>query len=190
MNAGAEQAFGRVDITYPDDAMAVHQHVLYRRTQTAAQPIQALAVEGVAQRLRPERGEQRMHLGRALLPHDQTETARIAQTQGAIAEHEIHMVMDPGRLVGIDHPQAARHAKVHDHAAIAEIEHQILCPAPYAHQTASAHLLGKGWRNRLAQARIPHRKPRQHAPFDMRANAATGGFDFGQLGHRRSGKVG
>src|SRR5690606_38991455 len=83
-DAGAEQAFGGVDVAYADDHALVHQEGLDRRGAPAAAFEQILAVELLRQRFRSQRSQQFMNLAGGL-PQQATETAWIVEAQYAAA---------------------------------------------------------------------------------------------------------
>ena len=89
----AEQALARVDVADADDALRVHEELLGREAQAAAQLVQASAVECGGQRLDAEMRDQRMRVDVLVGPQHRAEAARVAQAQAPFAEHEVEVVV-------------------------------------------------------------------------------------------------
>lgn len=106
MDARPEQAFRGVDVADTDNHMAVHDEALDRAARATGGVVQPLAVEGVAQRLDAEAGEQRA-LSAGRNPGDEAEPPRVAVAQQPVTEGDVHMVVGAGRGVRAYDAQAA-----------------------------------------------------------------------------------
>ncbi|MNT23308.1 hypothetical protein D3C72_1587250 [compost metagenome] len=182
-DAGHEQALGRVDVAHPDHDALVHQEGLHRRLAPPAALEQVVAVEGLVQRLRAQPGQQGVGLA-GRLPEQAAEPARVVETQqAAVVQADVHVVVGAHGGVAGQHAQAAGHAQVQHGAAQGGIEQQVLgAPAHTLNRLAGqlgADLLG----DRPAQVRAAQDHAVHAAAFQVRGQAATGGFYFGKFGH-------
>ena len=149
--------------------------------------MQIAAVKFVRQRLRPQRGEQRVVFGGAGKPQHQAETARVAVAQhGAVAKGDVQMVvlLRLGvRRIGQQDFQAARHAQMDQQHAGGKTDQQVFGAATAFEHRFAGQRGAECFRNRLAQLGLAHGNGGDGASFDMRRNAAQHGFDFRQFGH-------
>ncbi|SOZ36848.1 hypothetical protein CBM2605_A60092 [Cupriavidus neocaledonicus] len=212
MDAGAEQAFGCVDIAHAHHDCARQQHGLDRGTATARMAVQPGAVEGGIERLDAEGAQQRMRRQfrlRQRSPEDGAEAARIAEAQhdgawpragccwrrgaGPGLEHEVEVIVRARRWRLRQHPQRARHAQMHQQPAgrlrrvgADALQQQILAAAlDPTHQALDQPRL-EVWLDRPAQAAVAHRDRGYAPPHHMRQQAAPGHLDLGQFRHRTS----
>lgn len=183
MDAGPKQALGSVDVADADQQVPIHDGQLDRRTPPGQQPGQPPAVERGIQRLAAEPGQQGVRLGRRRQPQNRTETPRIAQAQGVLAQHQIEMVMPLGRQVGGHHPQAARHAEMQHQRAGLAIDEDVLRPPPYAGDPASDQHAGQPLGHRIAQARLAHPHRINTRPSQPGLDAPARDLHLRQLRH-------
>lgn len=100
VDAGQEQRLVGVDIAHAHHHVVVHDHQLDGAAAPARGRVQRLAVEGVGQRFRPQRRQQRVRLGRAGLPQQRAEAARVAQAQAPSAvQQQVHVIVALRRRV-------------------------------------------------------------------------------------------
>jgi hypothetical protein len=190
MDAGTEQRFGSVDVAYAHHDALIHEEMLHRRAATATAREQVGAIELLRQRLRPEPAQQVMSLARGL-PEQGAEAARVGEAQHASAvECEIHMVVRLRGCGGREHPQTARHAQVQDGAAALGVEQQVLGATPHLGNALTRQLATDRGGDGPAQIGAAQRGCHDPPALDVGRDAAAGGFDFGQLGHRGERKVG
>ena len=187
-NAGLKQAFVGINIAHAHHHGVVHQRKLGRALLFAQLFVKIIGIKLRRERLGAERGEQRVVLGCAGKPQYGTEAARVVQAQhGAVGKHDIHMVVFVGRgnagIAGGKNAQAARHAQVNQHNAGGKTNQQIFGTArAFEHRLACqgvCQIIG----NAPAQLGLANNGIGNGLAVDVRADAAQGGFDFGQFGH-------
>src|SRR5690606_37350623 len=84
------------------------------------------------------------------------------------------------------HAQAARHAQVQQRAAGLRVQQQVLGAPAHRVDALAREQLHHLARDRPAQVRAAQHHVGDATAFDVRREAAAGGFDFGQFRHRRS----
>ena len=119
-----------------------------------------------------------MHVPR-LDPQHGAEASRVGVTQGhARIEFDIHMLVLLRRGTHGHQAQAARHPKVADQAAPADVHQQVFGPAPDLAESLIFYLNRQVLGNRPAQTPLTHHQPGNGAALEMRRYTAAGGFYF------------
>ena len=147
------------------------------------QPPQVSAVEGLAERLGTEVGEQRVREW-PLAEEERTETPRVAKPERAAAvEPDVEMVVNARRRVLVDDENAARHAEVHDGRAVVGYDEQVLGASFDRVDATSAQFALDTTRHGPAQAAIAHDDVVNARTDDPGFDAAAACLDFGEFGH-------
>ena len=190
MDAGAEQGFGGVDVADAHDDALIHQEVFDRCAAACGSTHQIRGVKLVVERLGAEMGEQLMGLAGGL-PEQGAESAWIGKAQhGAILQMDIDVIVRARRGVLRQHAQAAGHAQMHDGATALGIEQQIFGAAAGSLDALAGQYLGDFRRNGPAQVGATQGDIGDASPDDVRCDAASGGFHFGQFRHTLCSEVG
>jgi hypothetical protein len=187
IDAGFEQAFGRIDISDSDDDVSGEQHLLDGGRAVARLAIQEACGKFHFEGLDTELAQQCVAFNGAIaarMPKHCAEAARICKSHDHRADNEIEMVM----LVrgGLDRQNAkvAGHAKVNNESAMLEVEQQIFSTSPGASNRLANQLLLKIKRKWPAEAFMSLHDTGYDAALDMRRNPTPRHFNFRQFRHR------
>lgn len=128
VDAGAKQAFGRIDVADADDAVAIHERWFDGCLDALEMIFEPQRIKGRVKRLDTELGEQGMLANIAREPQHRTKAARIAQAQGGVFKHQIDVVMflrrraQRVRCVIGQQAQAAGHAQMNEQMADTKVQ--------------------------------------------------------------------
>ncbi|MDB5853499.1 MAG: hypothetical protein JWR22_1540 [Herminiimonas sp.] len=190
IDAGFEQAFGRVNISDADDDVSSEQHLLDGGRAVARLAIQEACGKFLFEGLDTELAQQCVVFNRAIaarMPKHCAEAARIGKSHDHRADNEIEMVMLVGGSLGRQYAKVARHAEVNDESAMLEVEQQIFSASPGASNRLANQLLLKIKWKWPTQTFMSLHHTGNDAALNMRRNAAPRHFNFWQFRHRETG---
>ncbi len=187
IDACLEQAFRCVDVPYPDDDVASEQHLLDWRASVPCVFIQMLCRETRFEWFDAKTAQQQVVFYITLfcrMPQHGAEPSRIVQAQALLAQHQFEMIVQSNRRGGRKYAEAARHTQVQQQGSMVKVKQQVFAAAAGTQQGALHQNFTQSSRKWPAQAGVPDQHIADDASLDMRGDAATGYFNFGQFRHR------
>ena len=182
-NPRKKQDFRGVDVSHADHRLSSQQQRLDSGRPSLEALVKHERIERIAERLDAEPPKQLL-CRRVVLVQGMNHGAEapwVMQAQGAPAGDKVKVIVFACRWQVGGKTDAARHSKVHQEQARAQVEQQVLTAAAYGQHLLAVQLcrLAAQW----PAKRLAHQRSFDVGTCDAIGKAQAGDFNFGQFGH-------